>query len=388
FPEQHENAKIFKLETNYRSTSAILDLANESIKHNVHQFPKKLKSVHGEGAKPQFVKVRDTRQDAAFVAQRILELKQADVEFSRIAVLFRARYQAAELELELARHGIPYVIRGGIRFFEQAHIKDVLSFLKILLNPQDEIAWARALTLQPGIGGGYAEKIFRLFMKEGGDPKRAAAADFGSSMPPRVRDGLSAFKKIFRNLVPEDRRDHPDVLVEQVLDNGYNKHVLMNFENAQDRLEDLRELVNFAHTYKSLKDFLADVTLRESFKGETLVDAAGEDEKSDELVLSTIHQAKGLEWTSVFVIGLAEGLFPHAKSMENENELEEERRLFYVAVTRAKQELTLVHAMTRYDYNAGTVISRPSVFVEELPSSAYDDVEVEESSEEETIYLD
>ena len=389
FPGHYENAKIFKLETNYRSTGAILNLANHSIRHNVHQFPKTLRSIHAQGRAPQLVRVRDTRQEARFVTQRILELKDEGVELSRIAVLFRARYQAAELELELAKEGLPYLIRGGIRFFEQAHVKDALSFLRILVNPLDEIAWTRALTLQPGIGEGFAAKLFSLVEEAQGVLPRIVAADFGRSLAPRVREGFNNFKKILKALLQSTLADHPDRLLEEVLENGYNKHMLMNFDNAQDRLEDLRELVNFAHTYKSVKDFLADVTLRESFKGETILRDGESPEAAPELVLSTIHQAKGLEWQVVILIGLAEGQFPHAKSIENGDELEEERRLFYVVATRAKEELLLIHAMTRYDYNEGTVISRPSIFISELPGDCYEDVEVEESrEEEETIYLD
>ncbi len=388
FPEDHAGTQIFKLETNYRSTRSILELANQSIKHNVHQFPKTLKSVHEKGAAPQVVKVRDMRQEAAFVVQRILEFKELGVELSELAVLFRAHYQSAELEMELAKRGIPYIVRGGIRFFEQAHIKDALSFLRILLNPLDEIAWTRALTLQPGIGAGYAGKIFDLVEKETGGLSRTVTSSFGEHLPARVREGFYNFKKILKGLLRAELADHPDMLLEEVLDKGYNKHVLLNFENAQERLEDLRELVNFAHTYKRLKDFLADVTLREGFRGETIREGAADDPRED-LVLSTIHQAKGLEWRAVFVIGLAEGQFPHAKSMEKEEELEEERRLFYVACTRAKEDLILVHPMTRYDYTAGTVINRQSVFIAELPSNVYDEVEVEENQdEEETIYLE
>ena len=387
FPEQYTQTKLFKLETNYRSTRSILHLANESIKNNARQFPKILKSVHGQGSAPQFIKVRDGRQEARFVVQRITEFKEAGIDLSEIAVLFRAHYQAAELEMELARQGIPYIIRGGIRFFEQAHIKDVLSFLKILMNPMDEIAWTRALTLQPGIGLGYAQKIFQLIEKESGDLKKTLNPHFGDQLPLKVREGLSGFKRIFKTLVKEELKQHPDILIEEVLDKGYNKHVLMNFENARDRLEDLKELVNFAHTYPNLKDFLVDVTLREGFKGESLLKGAAEEAPGEELVLSTIHQAKGLEWRAVFVIRLSEGQFPHAKSSDDEDELEEERRLFYVALTRAKEELVLIHPMTRYDYTAGTVINRPSIFIAELPLDAYEDVEVEES-EEETIYLD
>lgn len=388
FPEDHAGTQIFKLETNYRSTRSILELANQSIKHNVHQFPKTLKSIHEKGTLPQVVKVRDMRQEAAFVVQRILEFNELGVELSQIAVLFRAHYQSAELEMELAKRGIPYIVRGGIRFFEQAHIKDALSFLRILLNPLDEIAWTRALTLQPGIGATYAGKIFSLIEKEEGNLHKAVSSSFGEHLPARVKEGLAHFKKILKSLLREELKEHPDMLLEEALDKGYNKHVLLNFENAQERLEDLRELVNFAHTYKKLKDFLADVTLREGFKGETIREGGAEDPRAD-LVLSTIHQAKGLEWRAVFVIGLAEGQFPHAKSMEKEAELEEERRLFYVACTRAKEDLILTHPMTRYDYTAGTVINRQSVFIAELPSNVYNEVEVEENQdEEETIYLE
>ncbi len=388
FPGQYENTKLFKLETNYRSTKSILNLANESIKHNIHQFPKTLKGVQGSGTPPQFVKVRDSRQEARFITQRIAELKEGGVDLSQIAVLFRAHYQAAELEMELAKQGIPYIIRGGIRFFEQAHIKDVLSFLKILINPLDELSWNRALTLQSGIGLGYAQKIFQLMEKDSATLEKVISPRFGENLPLKVREGFSRFKGILKYLLKEDLKDHPDTLIEEILDKGYNKHVLMNFENAKDRLEDLRELVNFAHTYPNLKDFLIDVTLREGFKGESLLQGADGEVSDEELVLSTIHQAKGLEWRAVFVIRLSEGQFPHAKSSENEEDLEEERRLFYVAATRAKEELILTHPMTRYDYTAGTVISRPSIFIAELSSSVYDDVEVEEDdSEEEIIYL-
>jgi len=389
FPDIYSDAKIFKLETNYRSTKAILNLANDSIRHNKRQFPKTLASARGSGETPQFVRVRDTGQEAGFVAQKILELRDSGYELSDIAILFRAHYQAAEVELEMAKRGIPYVIRGGIRFFEQAHVKDALSFLKIVANPSDELSWSRALMLQPGIGAGYADKIIDLADAEGDDLKKVCQPAFGSSLPAKVREGLHKFKQVLRPLLTDGVSDHPDTMLEEVLAQGYNKHVLMNFENAQDRLEDLRELINFAHTYKDLKEFLGDVTLREGFKGETLAEGSGEEEVYQPLLLSTIHQAKGLEWRAVFVIGLAEGLFPHAKSMDNEENLEEERRLFYVAVTRAKEELFLVHPMTRYDYQAGTVINRPSMFVEELRSDLYEDVEVEEDNpEERTIYLE
>ena len=259
--------------------------------------------------------------------------------------------------------------------------------MRILGNRQDEIAWIRSLTLQPGIGAGYAEKIFLRAEKEE-SLEKIASPSFGEELPPRVREGLYQFKKILRGLLKAGLEDRPDALIEEVLEGGYNKYVLMNFENAQDRLEDLRELVNFAHTYQSLKDFLADATLREGYKGETIAGDKESEAFEDELILSTIHQAKGLEWRAVFVVALSEGQFPHAKSMQEDEGLEEERRLFYVAATRAKEELYLLHPMMRYDYSAGMIIQRPSVFLLELPSSVYDEVEVEESEGEKTIYLE
>jgi DNA helicase-2/ATP-dependent DNA helicase PcrA len=253
----------------------------------------------------------------------------------------------------------------------------------------DEIGWTRALTLQPGIGPGYAQRIFAMVEEAGGDLAKTVAPEFGSALPPKPREGFFNFKKLLKALHKEELQEHPDMLIEEILEKGYNKHVLMNFENAQERLEDLRELVNFAHTYKKLKDFLADATLKEGFKGESIVEAGAGEGDSESLVLSTIHQAKGLEWKAVVVIGLAEGQFPHSKSLRSESELEEERRLFYVAVTRAKEDLLLTHPMMRFDYSQGMVICRPSVFVEELSSSSYDEVDVEEeNTNEETIYLD
>ena len=389
FPNEYENAKLFKLETNYRSTKSILNLANESIKNNVHQFPKFLKSVHGEGRLPQLVRVKDSREEARFVAQRIGEFQEEGVELSEIAVLFRAHYQAAELEMELTKRGIGYTIRGGVRFFEQAHIKDVLSYLRILQNPLDELAWTRSLTLQPGIGDGFAGKIFLKFEEGGADLQKILKNEFAGSFPKKMQEGFLGFRAVMKRLLSEMLKDRPDLLIDTIIESGYNKHVLLNFENAQDRLEDLKELVNFAHTYKTLKSFLADAALKESFKGESVAGQADKKAADDnELILSTIHQAKGLEWRAVFIIHLSEGQFPHAKSMESENAVEEERRLFYVAGTRAKEDLILVHPMTRFDYNLGTVISRPSLFTLELPNDCYMDVEVEQSPQEETIYLD
>jgi len=377
FPKKYEDARIFKLETNYRSTPEILYLANDSLINNDNQFEKELKAVNEPFERPALVEVKDLYSQARFVAQRVLELRDEGIDMKDMAVLFRAHYQSAELEMELVKRGIPYVVRGGIRFFEQAHIKDVLAYLKIVVNPQDEIAWMRTLTLCPGIGPGYAEKIYDCFMKSGRDLMAFIRShDMARVVPKKAQNGYKKFEKIMYELTSPKTDPVPSEMIETILEAGYESHVLATFDNAKDRVDDIRELISFSHEYTSLNDFLSDMTLRESFKGETILGAEEEDEQ---LVLSTIHQAKGLEWNTVFVIGLCEGQFPHPKAMAEEAEIEEERRLFYVAVTRARQRLYLVHPSTRFDYQMGMVVARRSRFVEELDKEDYELWEVDSS---------
>ncbi len=368
FPQAFPGTKIFRLETNYRSTPEILHLANESIGNNVNQFPKTLKAVCGSGEKPFLIQIPDLATQAAFLTAKLLELREEGVPLEEMAVLFRSHYQSAELELELSRRNIPYVVRGGIRFFEQAHIKDALAFLRILENPRDELSWLRALTLQPGIGGGYADRIFSRFIQSGASLPSVVSPEFGKDLSAKVSAGLAGFRKIMRAILPEELRRHPDALVEEVVKEGYRDYVLVNFDNSQDRILDLQELANFGHGYKNLGGFLNDITLREGFRGETVLGAAEEDEF---LVISTIHQAKGLEWRVVMLVGLSDGDFPHPKSLERPEQVEEERRLFYVACTRAKQKLYLFHPLSRFDYGRGLIICRPSQFLQELPPDSY-----------------
>jgi DNA helicase-2/ATP-dependent DNA helicase PcrA len=386
FPSEFPDTKIFKLQTNYRSVTPILEMANNVIQKNERQFQKVLVGTRSNASadRPNLIPVRDMYSQSAFVAQRAIEMKEEGLPLGEIAVLYRAHYQSAELELEFVKRGIPYVIRGGIRFFEQAHIKDVLSYLRIVQNPQDEISWIRALSLHSGIGSGYADKIFQKITASG----LALSEIFNTKqrsifsqdlIPKRANVGFEKFKKTMSEILEEGVSGHADAMIHKILASGYEMYVLANFENADDRLDDIRELANFAHTYKDLKDFLADATLREGFKGETIM-GAGEGER-ETITLSTIHQAKGLEWKAVFIIGLCDGQFPHPKSFEDPAQLEEERRLFYVAITRAKDYIYLMHPMTRFDYSYGTVISRPSLFLQELEGDLCERWEIEEEAE-------
>ena len=378
FPEKFTGSKIFKLETNYRSSPQILSLANNSLINNRNQFEKTLKAVNQPLEEPALVEVKDLYSQGKFIAQRVLELREEGKELKDIAVLFRAHYQSAELEMELVKRNIPYIVRGGIRFFEQAHIKDVLAYMRIVINPMDEVAWIRTLTNCPGIGPGYAERIYQEFTSSGRDIMSFVRSyDLSKVLPKKAREGYKRFQRIMTAITNPDSGEVPGELIEMVLEEGYEMHLLANFENAKDRIDDIRELVNFSHDYASLKDFLNDITLRESFRGETVSSAKEEDEH---LILTTIHQAKGLEWDTVMIIGLCEGQFPHPKAMAEEHEMEEERRLFYVAATRAKNSLYLIHSVTRYDYHMGTVVARRSRFLEELEPSLYEVWEVDSSS--------
>ncbi len=377
FPKRYDGSKIYKLETNYRSTPEILDLANDSLLNNDNQFEKALHAVNPSLSKPALVEVQDPYSQARFIAQRVLEVREEGTDLKDIAVLFRAHYQSAELEMELVKRGIPYIVRGGIRFFEQVHIKDVLAYLKVVANPMDEISWIRTLTLCPGIGPGYAEKIYQAFRNSGRDLLPfIRSQDLSRVVPKKAQQGYKRFQKIMSVLTSHEGNLVPSELIENVLEQGYETHILANFENGKDRIDDIRELINFSNEYSNLPEFLNDMTLRESFKGETVL---GAEEEEEHLVLSTIHQAKGLEWDTVMVIGLCEGQFPHPKAMQENNEMEEERRLFYVAVTRARQYLYMLHPLTRYDYQMGSVIARRSRFLEELNREDYEVWQVDSS---------
>lgn len=369
FPEIFPGAAIYRLETNYRSTPEILQLANASIQFNSRQFPKELKSVQESGPLPAVVPLADARQQAAFIAQRVLELRDEGVPLCEMAVLFRARFQAAELELELAKRNIPYLVRGGVRFFEQAHIKDLLAHLRILVNPMDEIAWKRILRLQEGIGPAYARRIWESVSSHENPLVLAQQGGDLDGLPARAQKAWKQLSKLLRELCKPAWTDQPAALMQEILRSNYHAYVESHFENPRDRLEDLEQLINLASPYHSTQRLIEDLTLREPFKGESLKEWSEPDEL---LVLSTIHQAKGLEWTALFLIGLVEGQFPHPKSFEEPEALEEERRLFYVAVTRTRRELYLTYPLTRTSYQRGEVLMRPSQFIQELPETLFE----------------
>ncbi len=363
FPDRYPECKIFKLETNYRSTPEILHLANLSITNNEHQFQKTLRAVREKGIRPVLVPTRNVLQQADFVAQRILELNRGGISLGEIVVLYRAHYHSMEVQMEMTRRGIPFEIRSGIRFFEQAHIKDVTAYLRILHNSRDELAWKRVLGLYAKIGRVTADKVWR-FLSGISDPHAAVfTEEFKRCAPRSATPGLSRFLETFRILHGCDSRN-PSVLIDVILKAGYSDILQERHSDAMSREEDLIQFANFSSRFESLEDFLGELALLTSVNEES----REEESREDRVVLSSIHQAKGLEWTAVLMIWCSEGMMPLARALKEPGGEEEERRLFYVATTRAKDQLYLSYPLTDYARGMGNLPVSPSRFIMELSS--------------------
>jgi DNA helicase-2/ATP-dependent DNA helicase PcrA len=373
FPERYPDVAIFNLTTNYRSTPEILHLANRSILHNVRQFHKELHAVKGPGDPPFLVSLRDIFQQADFVSQKILDMNADGRTLNEIVVLYRSHYQSMELQMELQRRDIPFEVRSGLKFFEQAHIKDILSFLRVVTNPYDELSWKRIVKLIPGIGNITAEKLWDALSKS--ESPLDAIRETGRLVPKKATDGFSLFLDlltILRNGGQDNMPLQPSAAIDRILRHGYEDYLYSHYPNAEERIEDIEQMTRFALKYTSLETFVSELSLQSVSAGE-----AGEgDEERECVILSTVHQAKGLEWSTVFVIGLNDGRFPSQRSLKTDDE-EEERRLFYVAVTRAKDELYLCYPITSEEWH-GLGFLRPSRFIRELPENVYEEILIEE----------
>ena len=373
FPERYPGSKIYKLEVNYRSTPEILHLANTSIVHNRYQFPKELQTIRPPGSRPILVPVQDIMEQASFVAQKLEEMNQQGVPLEQMAVLYRAHYHSMELQMELSRRRIPYEVRSGLRFFEQAHIKDVSSYLKITSNPLDELAWKRVLLLYPKIGKSTADKIWQMVLSGFLNPQTAMdAPEVLQKIPGRVRENWRLFSRTLSMLRDLEKTSGPGGMIERVLQEGYESYLQSKYPDYESRMDDLRQLAAFAYRYSSCQDFLSELALLTSLEGES-TPVRGRDENGT-VKLSSVHQAKGLEWSVVFIIWLAEGRFPSVRSLlesGGEGE-EEERRLFYVAITRARDELFLCYPRFAPDRGRREMIQRPSRFIAELSGVGYE----------------
>jgi DNA helicase-2/ATP-dependent DNA helicase PcrA len=374
FPRRYPKAQVFKIELNYRSVPEILEVANAAIAQNVRQFRKNLSAVRLTNEfKPAVVALNDGSEQAQFIAQRILELRDEGVDLNEIAVLYRAHYHAVELQLELSRRGIPYQITSGIRFFEQAHIKDVAAFIRFVANPRDEVAFKRMVRLLPGIGGKSADALWSKWEQTLNENAVITSwNDRMAGMPvsSRARKSWQQLLDTLDEIAPGGESVAPTEMITSVVAAIYDDYARANFANYELRKEDLSQLAAFARQFKDANEFLSQLALISNVDAEAAVTQTNEQESVN---LSSVHQAKGLEFHTVFVIWLTDGMFPSSRSLETRDAIEEERRLFYVAVTRAKDELYLTYPHMRLNAGYGDMFQRPSRFLKEIPSQLVED---------------
>src|SRR6267143_4387872 len=380
FPKRYPNARLFKIELNYRSVPEILEVANSAIAANVQQFKKNLRATRDSNAvKPALVALNDGSEQAQFVAQRVLELRDEGVDLNEIAVLYRAHYHAVELQLELARRGIPYQITSGVRFFEQAHIKDVAAFVRFVVNPRDEVAFKRMVKLLPGIGNRTAENLWRAWetsLTERGEISSWSERLLSMNVSARSKKLWGQLAHTLEEIAPTGKPNPPSEMIASVVEAIYDDYAKVNFTNYELRREDLNQLAAFARQFADAQEFLSQLALISNVDAEAAPNAAADKEAVN---LSSVHQAKGLEFHTVFVIWLTDGMFPSSRSLETRDAIEEERRLFYVAITRARDELYLSYPHMRLNAGFGDVFQRPSRFLKEIPNELLEDWEVKRS---------
>ena len=382
FPERYPDAQVYRIEKNYRSVPEILELSNSAIKANRHRFEKDLEAARQGGAMmPALVSLEDPNSQAQFVAQRILELREEGVELEEIAVLYRAHHQSMTLQMELRNRGIPFQITSGLRFFEQAHIKDVAAFMRFVTNRRDEVSFKRMVCLLPGIGAKSADKLWKGWVATphaSAENPPAAFSDILGDLPV-PKKSLSHWEQLgltLDELVSVDGFARPSEMIFSVLEGVYDEVMRESFDNYEHRRSDLEELMSYADRFDDVLECLAQLSLMSAVDGDPSGSKAEMD--TEQVVLSSVHQAKGLEWRVVFVISLTDGMFPNGRVLDADDEymLEEERRLFYVAITRAKDELYLTYPQINPKSYSGEVIQRPSRFLDDCPAELMEEWQV------------
>jgi DNA helicase-2/ATP-dependent DNA helicase PcrA len=375
FPERHAGCRIFQLGVNYRSTPQIVALTQASIAINKIGFAKELKSARPLGLLPLVVATRDAYEEAGLICQQVAEGRERGVELGQMAILYRNHHDSILLQGELLSRGIPYTVRSGLRFFEQAHIKDVLAHLRIVLNPRDEASWRRLLLLLPGVGAVKAAAIFAAVSQSSAPLEALESAEVMALAPARSKGFLAGFIADLRQLRATKPDRNPAAAVGAILKGGYPGTVRLKYERPDNRIADIEQFALLAAKYDSLERLIADLLLAGDVYG---MDSAADHDLRDVLVLSTVHQAKGLEWQHVFVPRLIEESFPHRRSVDEPGGEEEERRIFYVAITRAMNELTLTYPATIAFAGRGpTVFTTPSRFLTEIDCALFERAEIE-----------
>jgi DNA helicase-2/ATP-dependent DNA helicase PcrA len=367
FPEVFPGTRIIKLEENYRSTQPILNLTNKIIQLAKERYDKRLFTHKQEGETPVLVQAESEQMQSRFVCQKILELREEGVPLWDIAVLFRSSFHSFDLELELARHNIPFIKRGGFQFMETTHIKDLLAHLRILANPQDTISWNRVLLLLEGVGPQMSQKITGWLL-EGSQPVERLRTFQAKA---KIAHELKTLAQVLQYASQAERPAEQTQYLMQ-----YYAPILKRShpDDHPKRLRDLEHFQGITDRYRSLERLLADMALEPPNDSVGGVLAVDPDEGP--VILSTIHSAKGLEWHSVFIIWALEGRFPSFYNINTDEELEEERRLLYVAATRAKENLFISYPIKIFDRGLRMVLSRPSQFIEGISEDLLEPVTV------------
>ena len=376
FQVKYPGAHIYKIETNYRSVPEILELSNAAIAANNNRIEKKLNSVREGGRMiPALIPMNDARMEASFVAQRASELMEAGISPDQIAILYRAHFHSMELQMELTRRRIPFRLTSGIRFFEQAHIKDVLAFLRFASNRRDEISFLRMIQLIPGMGPVASAKLWKAWMAGAGGDESLPIESYTSTMgampvPPKSAKAWEQWCATMDELICRGQLVNPASMIFSIVEGVYDDYMQAEFDNYDQRRQDLLHLSGFSERFDSIEDFLAQMSL--------LGNTDQENEGAEAITLSTIHQAKGLEWEIVFLIGLSEGMFPHQRSLESGevDDIEEERRLFYVAITRAKDQLYMSYPRWNSKAYSGNYNQQASRFLDEFPSNLVEEWQI------------
>lgn len=407
FPKRFPDAKIFKIEYNYRSTPEILNFANFVISRTQKKFLKTLIPVRESGTKPLVVVTDTTNDQAQFIAEEISFLTSKGLKFSDIAVLYRSHFHALELQFELQKRNLPFNITSGLKFYEQAHIKDIAAFLKLLSNPYDQTSFVRIAEMLEGIGKTGANNLFEQYfaalkvneynqgenteikpletdaeLSNSGSVKRNPGIRISEALKqckprPKSAKDWAMLINLFKEIEKSDLFNQPGKLIRAIFDSFYEKYVKENYDNYKLRIEDIQQFALFADGFKDIDEFLVKLSLMANVEAEK---SKLNEPLEDAVTLSTIHQAKGLEFEVVFIIMLCEGFFPTEKSSYSTEAEDEERRLFYVAVTRAKSLLYLCYPKSRKGFQSGDYQKArlfPSPFLTEIPDGLCEMLEVD-----------
>ena len=362
FPTLFPGTTIYKLEENYRSTQPILNLANTIIEAATEKYSKHLFTRKLDGPLPVLVEAAGENAQSRFIAQKILELREEGVPLSEMAVLFRSSFHSFDLEIELSRHGLPFIKRGGVKFIETAHVKDLLAHMRVVANPLDAVSWHRVLMLVEGVGPKKAQDVMAALVKS--DKPYHALCEMTGRSGKGLKDLALTLESLAGsgNLLPAEQVNH--------IYEYYLPILKTQYDDYPKRMRDLDHLQTIAEGYQEVETFLSDLALEPPDGSVAGVEATDRDD--ERLVLSTIHSAKGLEWQCVFVIWIVDGRFPSVYSFSEDEGLEEERRLFYVSVTRAKRHLYLTYPINVFDRGSGMILSKPSRFLDPVSPGQLD----------------